>query len=89
MTRKYGISVVSLFPWSWGPGGLQRAVSLAKVAGYDGVQALPLRGWDFSDLGRYSASILAYEDAWNNGSLWRAIWAAPTACRPAKSAYAA
>ena len=73
LTRKYGVSVVSLFPWSWGPGGLQRAVSLAGQAGYDGVQALPLRGWDFSTLNQYADRILAYEDAWNSGPLWRAI----------------
>lgn len=68
--RQYGVSVVSLFPWSLGPGGPKKTVQMAKSAGYDGIQALPLRGWGGTPLSAYETYVLAFEDAWNYGGFW-------------------
>lgn len=71
MARKYGISVVSLFPWSWGLGGPQRGLHIAIEAGYDGIQYVPMWGWGSNlGLGRY---VISYEDAWNYGPVWQVL----------------
>lgn len=47
----------------------QELIDIAKAIGYDGVQALPIRGLDGSENG-----ILLYEDAWNAvPNLWHAL----------------
>ena len=63
MTRKFGVSVISILPYSLGPNGLGRSIEIAKGIGLDGVQALPLYGWDpklFPKKG-----VLSIEQAWN------------------------
>lgn len=74
MARKIGFNVVMALPWCLGPGGLHRAIELSRLAGYDGLQILPLRGWSAGDLkGVDPERIIAMEDAWNYGPLWRAL----------------
>lgn len=70
--RTIGISQASLFPYSWGPGGLARAWALAKEAGFDGLQILPLRYCDRSSSIPQDA-VLSIEGPWNSGSLWGAL----------------
>lgn len=66
MARKFGVSVISMLPYSLGPNGLGRSIEIAKSAGMDGVQALPLYGWNpnlFPEKG-----VLSIEEAWGLGS---------------------
>jgi hypothetical protein len=66
MARKFGVSVISMLPYSLGPNGLGRSVEIAVNAGMDGVQALPLYGWNpklFPERG-----VLSIEEAWGQGS---------------------
>lgn len=69
--RKYGVSVFSLFPWSLGPKGPERSVKMAREAGFDGVQALPMKWWSYERVDNWQKYVLAYEDAWNYGPLWQ------------------
>jgi len=71
--RVYGINVVTLFPWSLGPGGFQRSVALATAAGFNGLQVLPLRGWGSLDA-LDASKVISFEDAWNGGSFSRALF---------------
>ncbi len=70
MNRLYGINVVNLLPWSYGPGGMKRAIKLAGKAGFDGIQFLPLRGWKTTKLESYESKVISYQDAWNFGTFW-------------------
>ena len=66
MARKFGVSVISILPYSLGPNGLGRSIEIAKCAGLDGVQALPLYGWNpklFPEKG-----VISIEQAWDLGS---------------------
>lgn len=74
MGRLYGINVVNLFPWAYGPSGMKRAVKLAKKAGFDGIQFLPLRGWKTSKKEDYEDSVISYQAAWSSGSLWKRLY---------------
>lgn len=69
--RRYGVSAVSMFPYSWGPGGPLRAKRMAFEAGYSGIQAMPLRGWMNTPLKHWEGSVLSFEDAWNYGPVWQ------------------
>lgn len=71
MSRKYGISAVSFFPWCLGPGGHCRTIEMALAAGFNGIQALPLRGWDLEELGNLSDYVISVENAWNYGPIWQ------------------
>lgn len=69
--RQLGVSVITLIPWSYGPGGFGRALRLAKRAGFDGLQVLPLRGWGLLGYPKYwDNGVISWEDAWNTGSFW-------------------
>jgi len=69
MYRKFGINIVSLFPWSWGKGGPQRCMSMATQAGFNGIQYLPMRGW--GKVNGFEPKIISFEDAWNWGPWWK------------------
>jgi len=74
MNRKIGVSVISMFPWSLGKNGLARSVMMAHEAGFQGLQILPMRGWDhFTFSGVLGEQIISFELAWNCGSFWKAI----------------
>ncbi len=73
MNRKYGVSTVSFAPWSLGPGAPLRTVRMARDAGYDGIQFLPLRGWGDTPLRHWEKDVLAFEDAWNYGTWGEAL----------------
>lgn len=74
MARKIGLNVVMTFPWCLGFGGLHRAIKLSRLAGYDGLQILPLRGWSAGDFeGVDPERIIAMEDAWNHGPFLSAL----------------
>ena len=70
-TRKYGVNVVSLYPWCLGPNARERTIKLAYRAGFNGIQALPLRGWDLANVKKWERWVISYEDAWNFGPLWK------------------
>ena len=72
MKREYGVNVLSLYPWSSGKGGIGRAVSMALDAGYDGVQALPLRGWGGREYGILGSFVISYEGSFANGGFFEA-----------------
>lgn len=69
--RQYGVSVVSLFPWSLGPKGPEKSVDMALEVGFDGIQVLPLKGWSYKRVRDWEKHVLAYENAWNYGHLWQ------------------
>lgn len=71
MTRKFGVNVVSLWPWSLGPRGPERAIKMAKEAGFDGVQALPMKFWSYKRIKQWEKDVISWEDAWNCGPLWK------------------
>lgn len=62
--RLFGISTVSLFPHSLGLNGLRNAWDIAFYAGFDGLQVLPMKGWDFNKNAFAHANVISYEDAW-------------------------
>ncbi|MDP2873744.1 MAG: hypothetical protein Q8N84_00350 [bacterium] len=67
--RKIGVSAAPFFPWCLGREGIERTVGLAKRAGFDGLQILPLRGWmDFAGLD--PKFVMSYTPEWNSGT-WR------------------
>jgi len=69
MARKFGVSVISMLPYSLGPNGLGRSIEIAVNAGMDGVQALPLYGWNpnlFPEKG-----VISIEEAWGQGSNYK------------------
>lgn len=62
---RIGVSIISLYPWSIGLGGPERALRIAKRAGLDGLQLLPLRGLRKSDLKKLPPnSVISYEGDW-------------------------
>jgi len=71
--RKYGLNTVSLWPWSLGSFGPFRSIEMASKAGFDGIQALPMRLWDYRFKGDWARYVISYEDAWNYGPLWKAL----------------
>jgi hypothetical protein len=72
--RRFYVNAASLIPWSLGSGGPKRAVELAAKAGFDGLQLLPLRGWTLDTIGTIPEGVIvAYEDAWNQGTLAGAV----------------
>ncbi len=71
--RIYGINVVSMFPWSLGTKGQVRSVEFARNAGFDGIQVLPMRGWSYEDIQLWEPYVISFEDAWNYGSLEKAL----------------
>jgi len=66
MTRKLGVSVISLLPYSLGPDGLGRSVELAKKAGLSGVKALPLHGWDPKKFPL--KGVMSIQEAWRSST---------------------
>ena len=74
MNRRIGVSVVCMLPWSLGRNGLARAAIMARLAGFQGLQILPMRGWDELTFTEASPNqIISFELAWNCGSLWKAV----------------
>lgn len=74
MSRKIGVSVISLLPWSLGKNGLFNAWKLARIAGFDGLQLLPMRGWDKVTPKTIPPNfVISFEDAWNCGKLLPSI----------------
>jgi hypothetical protein len=71
--RKYGITAVSLWPWSLGSRGPERSIKMAMDAGYDGIQAIPIKGWSYEKVDDWGKYVISFEDAWNTGPLWKAI----------------
>jgi hypothetical protein len=71
--RKYGINVVSLWPYSIGINGPERAIRLALEAGYDGIQGLPMKWWSYTNISMWGTNVISYEDAFMYGSLWQAV----------------
>lgn len=67
--RKYGVSAISLLPLSFL--GMGITIFIAKILGFDGIQAGPLRGWRVNS--KYDSSVISYEDAWNYGTFWEAL----------------
>ena len=78
--RKYGISTISLTPWSLGPKGFEKSLDIAEELGLDGIQALPMRGWP-SEPSLYARHldepwdklIISFGDAWNSGTVTQAL----------------
>lgn len=83
--RKYAISMVSLLPLSWGPGGLERASRFVAKRGM-WLQALPIFGADILSLPPFP--ILSMERAWNEnaddfaGAVGRSIFGQSPKGRP-------
>ncbi|KKS44182.1 MAG: hypothetical protein UV08_C0025G0008 [Parcubacteria group bacterium GW2011_GWA2_42_18] len=80
MRRKYGISTISLVPWSFGHKGFEKSLDIAEELGLDGIQALPMRGWTLepSLYARYlddpwDKLIISFEGAWNSGTVIQAL----------------
>jgi len=73
MKRKYGVNVLSLWPWSSGKDGVERAVGMALDAGFDGVQALPLRGWGGCKYKSFGQFVISYEDSFANGGFFESF----------------
>jgi len=74
MSRKIGVSIVCMVPWSLWQNGLGRAIIMAHDAGFDGLQILPMRGWNqltFPEIPK--EKIISCENAWNYGSFWGAV----------------
>lgn len=71
--RKYGVNVVSLLPWSLGSRGPERSIEIAIKAGFDGIQALPMHGWNYENIVGWSKDVISYEDAWAYGTFWQAL----------------
>ncbi|OGC47175.1 hypothetical protein A2886_00830 [candidate division WWE3 bacterium RIFCSPHIGHO2_01_FULL_42_13] len=72
--RAVYISLASLFPISWGWGWSKRLLELLSEIEYTGVQMLPFRGQTRSSLAKFPARlVIAYEGAWNTGSLLSAL----------------
>lgn len=70
--RKIAVSAASFFPWCLGQGGIKRAIRLAKRAGFDSLQILPLRRWvDFSGVDK--EYVMSYTPEWNSGTWWGAF----------------
>jgi len=70
MSRKYGINVISLWPWVIGENGIDVAVRMASAANFDGLQVLPLRGWTHEKLVEYSYPVISQEKSFNNGNIF-------------------
>jgi len=63
-----------MLPWCLGRYGLNRSATLAYDAGFQGLQILPMRGWDHLTFsGISSEKIISFELAWNCGPLGSAI----------------
>lgn len=81
MGRKYGISTVSLVPYSLGRDGFKNSLDIAiSSLGLSGIQALPMRGWsnDKYHYARYLGDpldqiILSFEGSWNSGTIFQAL----------------
>lgn len=71
MTRQFGVSVVSLWPWSVGLYGPERSIKMAKQAGFDGIQALPMKFWSYKRIHQWEKDVISWENAWNYGPLWQ------------------
>jgi len=72
--RKIFLSVADLFPWILGQEGPSKAIRFVKKIGADGLQILPLRGWNRITMGVIPKEmVVAYEEAWNQGSLWDVV----------------
>lgn len=71
--RKYGISTISLWPLSLGLGGFDRSIKIAKKAGFDGIQTLPMKWWPYKKARRGHKDVISFENAWNYGPLWKAL----------------
>ena len=72
--RVYAISMGSLLPMSWGPGGIARAHNYASKRDM-GIQALPFRGCTYFVPRKAESGIVSLEGAWNEraGNLKKAF----------------
>ncbi len=72
--RIYAVSMASLLPLSWGPGGLARSHKYASKRGM-GIQALPFRGSTLFAPNKAGSTIVSLEGAWNEeaGDLKKAL----------------
>jgi hypothetical protein len=66
---RYGISTISLWPYSLGPGGMARSIDMAREAGFFGIQAVAMKGWGDVKVSNLSRFVLSYELPWSDGSL--------------------
>ena len=73
MARIYGLNVVSLWPYCLGPRGPERSIKLAASAGFDGIQALPMKGWSYKGVREWEDRVISFEDAFMYGPLWQAV----------------
>ncbi len=73
---EFGISLLSLFPWSWLlPGSAKRVVGWIKNIGYDFVYGLPIRGiGDEEEFGKWALPIKYRQRApINTRNVWAAL----------------
>src|SRR3989338_9585030 len=71
--RKIVVNMASFFPISTGPWGLEMSYWMARLTGFNGLLALPMRGVRPSQLVPESG-ILGIQEAWNTGAFneaWR------------------
>jgi hypothetical protein len=47
---------------------------MAKAAGFNGIQALPMKFWDYTKVDSWKAGVISYEDAFMYGPLWKALF---------------
>jgi hypothetical protein len=75
--RKIAVSTGSLFPYSWGPGGLIRSLKMARKSNIDYLQFLPFIGISQGEIEKFSLkypdAVLSYEGDWRGGSLKKTI----------------
>lgn len=70
LDRTYAISAILAYPWSTGSNGLKRAINLAYPVGYRGIQASPLRGWDYDLASRSNGAVISVEGSFGSVSFW-------------------
>lgn len=69
---RVAVSMVSLLPWSFGSGNINRSLEKANSSGFDWIQALPLRGICSNPLVA-QRPVISREDAWNSGTVAGAL----------------
>ena len=73
MGRVYGLNVISLWPYCLRSTGPERSIKMAQSAGYDGIQALPMKFWSYKRIKEWEKDVISFEDAFGFGPLWKAL----------------
>jgi hypothetical protein len=70
--RRIAVSTGSLFPYSWGPGGLMRSLNIARRSNIHYLQILPFIGLSQDEMEefslKYPGTVLSYEGDWRGRS---------------------